>query len=151
MDPRWRVWGRRFAVVAVVVAQSAFVVRAYSAPHREFGFQMFPEASTWRADIVRVTVDGRREPISEPWDGYDWAAMVPDRGLAHPGARRHADAGLAGQLAFLAAALRYVADNTPRDHETRYLEAVVTAWYNDDPPRTIVLRSGEREVDGAAP
>ena len=39
----------------------------------------------------------------------------------------------------------WVAANTPRDRETRYLEAEVTAWHNDDPVRTQVLRSGIRE------
>jgi hypothetical protein len=132
--------------VAVVAIQLTFVVRGYSSPHREFAFQMFPEASTWRADIVRVTIDGRRVPIEEPWFGYRWAALAPDRGLAVPRRQHHADAGLRGQIAFLAAALDYVARNTPRDPETRYIEAVVTSWYNTDPPETMVLRSVEREV-----
>ena len=34
---------------------------------------MFPESSTWQADIVRVTDDGQRIPITEPWAGYRWA------------------------------------------------------------------------------
>jgi hypothetical protein len=140
-----RIWGRRAIVVAVVAAQLFFVARAYWAPHKEFGFQMFPESSTWRADVVRVTADGRRVPIADPWDGYQWAQLVPGRGLAYPGTRHHADAGLDNQLAFLDAALDYVADHTPADHDTRYLEATVTAWYNDDPPHTVVLRSRERD------
>ena len=40
----------------------------------------------------------------------------------------------------------YVADHTPADRETRYLEATVTAWYDDDPPHTVVLRSADRDV-----
>ena len=55
-----------------------------------------------------------------------------------------ADAGLANQLAFLRSALDYVARHTPRDHQTRYLEARVTSWHNDDPPRAEVLRSRVR-------
>jgi hypothetical protein len=137
--------GARWVVVlAVVLAQAFFVVRAYWAPHKEFGFQMFPEASTWQADVVRVTADGRRVPVSEPWDGYQWAALVPNRGLAYPDVRKHADAGLDNQLAFLDAALDYVATHTPVDRQTRYLEATVTAWYDDDPPHTVVLRSADR-------
>jgi hypothetical protein len=62
--------------------------------------------------------------------------------------RRHADAGLDNQLAFLDAALDWVANNTPRDDETRYLEARVTAWHNADPPRVEVLRSDDREDGG---
>src|SRR6476660_6158727 len=110
MDQSWhhplmRRAARWIVVVAVVVAQAVFVARAYWAPHKEFGFQMFPESSTWQADIVRVTGDGRRVPIADPWDGYQWAQLVPGRGLAYPGIRRHADAGLDNQLAFLDAAL----------------------------------------------
>jgi hypothetical protein len=148
MGSRWRVWARRVVVVVVVVAQVAFVVRAYHAPHKEFGFQMFPESSTWQAEIVRVTDDGRRIPISDPWDGYQWSQMVRSRGLARASVRHHADAGLDNQLAFLDAALDYVADHTPRDTETRYLEAVVTAWHNTDEPETVVLRSHDRDVAG---
>jgi len=146
MGSRWRVWGRRIVVVVVVVAQVTFVVRAYHSAHKEFGYQMFPESSTWQAEIVRVTDDGRRIPISDPWDGYHWSQMVRSRGLASPGMRHHADAGLENQLAFLNAALDYVADHTPRDTETRYLEAVVTTWHNTDDPRTVVLRSRDRDV-----
>ena len=138
-------WARRVVVVVVVITQVAFVVRAYSAPHKEFGFQMFPESSTWQADIVRVTDDGRRIPISDPWEGYQWSQLVRSRGLSRPGARHHADAGLDNHLAFLHAALDYVADHTPRDRETRYLEAVVTTWHNTDDPETLVLRSKERD------
>jgi hypothetical protein len=143
---RARVIGRRVAVSVVVTAQLFFVARGYWSDHKEFGFQMFPEASTWQADIVRVTADGERIPIEEAWAGYRWSALVRSRGLSNPGVRHHADAGLDSQLAFLDAALKWVADNTPRDTESRYLEAVVTAWPNDDPPRTIVLRSGPRDV-----
>jgi hypothetical protein len=70
--------------------------------------------------------------------------MVPDRGLRYPSVRHHADAGLANQVAFLDAALDWVAANTPRDRETRYLEARVTSWHNDDPPRVELLRSDVR-------
>ncbi len=65
-------------------------------------------------------------------------------GLAYPSVRHHADAGLANQLAFLDEALDWVAHNTPRDRETRYLEARVTSWHNDDPPRVELLRSDVR-------
>jgi hypothetical protein len=141
---RARIVGRRAVVAAVVVAQLFLVARGYWSDHREFAFQMFPESSTWRADVVRVTSDGRRVPIDEPWSGYRWDELVSGRGLSNPDVRHHADAGLDNQLAFLDAALDWVADHTPRDRETRYLEARVTAWHNDDPPHVVVLRSDER-------
>ncbi|HEY6691424.1 MAG TPA: hypothetical protein VI006_01155 [Solirubrobacteraceae bacterium] len=148
MTPKLRVVGRRVVVLAVVVLQLGFVVRGYWSDHKPFAFQMFPEASTWRADVVRVTADGRRVPVERPWSGYRWDELVRDRGLGYPSVRHHADAGLDNQLAFLASALDWVAANTPRDHDTRYLEATVTAWHNADPPRTELLRSRVRGGSG---
>jgi hypothetical protein len=140
--------GRRVIVLAVVLLQLGFIARGYWADHKEFAFQMFPESSTWRASLFRVTADGERLPIDRPWFGYRWEDMVRDRGLSYPQYRHHADAGLDNQLAFLRSALDWVAANTPRDHETRYLEARVTAWHNDDPPRVEVCRSRAREEGG---
>jgi hypothetical protein len=140
--------GRRVVVLAVVLLQLFFVARGYWADHKEFAFQMFPESSTWRASLFRVTADGERVPIDRPWFGYRWEDMVRDRGLSYPQYRHHADAGLDNQLAFLRAALDWVADNTPRDHETRYLEARVTAWHDADPPTVEVFRSRSREEAG---
>ena len=140
--------GRRVIVLSVVLLQLGFIARGYWADHKEFAFQMFPESSTWRASLFRVTADGERMPIDRPWFGYRWENMVRDRGLSYPQYRHHADAGLDNQLAFLRSALDWVAANTPRDHETRYLEARVTAWHNDDPPRVEVFRSRAREEGG---
>jgi hypothetical protein len=138
--------GRRAIVVAVVALQLGFVARGYSSAHKEFAFQMFPESSTWRADVVRVTADGRRVPIEASWSGYSWDSLVGDRGLQDPAIRHHADDGLANQLAFLQAALDWVAANTPRDRETRYLQATVTTWHDADPPRVRSMRSPVREA-----
>ncbi len=140
-----RVRIRRIVFVGVIVLQLTFIVRAYWAPHKEFGFQMFPEASSWQAQIVRVTANGDRVPVDQPWFGYEWNVLVPDRGLSFPWVRHHADAGLDNQLAFLKEALVWVADNTPRDTETRYFEATVTTWYNMRGPTTTVLRSPDRD------
>jgi hypothetical protein len=141
-----RRWARRVVFVGLIALQLAMVVRAYWAPHKEFGFQMFPESSQWQADIVRVGADGDRTSIREPWDGYEWNELVQGRGLGSPWRRHHADAGLDNQLAFLDEALAWVAANTPDDTETRYLEAEVTVWPNLAEPVTVVLRSPERDV-----
>ena len=135
-------------VVGFVALQLGFIVRGYSSDHKEFAFQMFPESSTWQANVVRVTADGRRVPVEQPWSGYRWSELVPNVGLRYPGFRHHAYAGLDNQLAFLNSALDWVANNTPRDDETRYLEATVTAWHNADAPRVEVLRSRVREGAG---
>jgi hypothetical protein len=145
VNSRATVIARRVVVVAVVALQVGFIARGYFSDHKEFAFQMFPESSTWQADIVRVTADGRRVPIEQPWSGYRWEELVPNVGLRHPGVRHHAVAGLDNQLAFLDSALDWVASNTPDDDETRYLEATVTSWHNDDPPEEEVFRSGVRD------
>jgi hypothetical protein len=145
VSQRRRVVARRVVFVAVVALQLGFIVRGYFSDHKEFAFQMFPESSTWSADVVRVTADGRRVPVEQPWSGYRWDELVPNVGLRYPGTRHHAYAGLDNQLAFLDSALDWVATNTPRDDETRYLEARVTAWHNDDPPVEEVFRSGVRD------
>ena len=141
-----RVYVRRIVCVSVIVLQLVFVVRAYSAPHKEFGFQMFPEASSWQAEIVRVTVNGDRVPVDQPWFGYQWDELAPDRGLAYPWVRQHADDGLDNQLAFLNEALVWVAANTPRDTQTRYYEATVTTWFNMRGPTTTIMRSPDRNL-----
>jgi hypothetical protein len=141
---RVRVVARRAAVVGVVALQVGFAARGYWSDHKEFAFQMFPESSTWRAEVVRVTADGRRVPVERPWSGYRWDELVPNLGLSYPSVRHHATAGLDNQLAFLDSALDWVAANTPRDRDTRYLEATVTSWHNADPPRVEVLRSRVR-------
>jgi hypothetical protein len=145
-DPRWRIVLRRVVVAAVVLAQLALVARGYRSDHKELAFQMFPESSTWRAEIVRVEADGDRVPIDEAWSGYRWHDLVEGRGLGRPDVRHHADAGLDNQLAFLDSALDWVAANTPRDERTRYLEATVTVWHNTDPPEVVVLRSDDRDL-----
>jgi hypothetical protein len=132
--------------VGLIVVQLALIVRAYWAPHHEFGYQMFPEASEWQAQIVRVTADGSSIPIEQPWAGYEWNQLVQGRGLSSPWHRHHADAGLDNQLAFLDEALDWVADHTPADVETVRLEATVTTWFNLRAPTTAVLRSHDREL-----
>jgi hypothetical protein len=131
----------------VVAAQVTLLIRGYHDPHHVLAFQMFDESSDWRADIVRVTTDGRRVPIDQPWPGgYQWAALVPERGLAYPQYEHHADAGVDNQLAFLEAALDWVAAHTPADRETAYLEATVVYDRNTHGPTTVTMRSRERAL-----
>ena len=134
---------RRVVIAMVLLAQAIAVVLAYDNDHRQFGFQMFPEASRWKADIVRVEADGSRVPLEEEWE-YRWSDLVQGRGLANPFRWHHADAGLRGQLAFFEAALRWVAANTPDDTTTRYLEAEISYLDNGRGPTTITVRTPDR-------
>lgn len=134
---------RRALIGLVLVAQLSAVVLAYDNDHRQFGFQMFPEASRWKADIVRVEADGSRVPLEDGWE-YRWSELVQGRGLTNPARWHHADAGLRGQIAFFEAALDWVAANTPDDTTTRYLEAEISYLDNGRGPTTITVRTPDR-------
>lgn len=136
--------GRRIAArvvaVAILAVQLGLVVRAYSADHAFFGFQMFPESSEWRADIVRVTEDGRSIDIRAEWPGgYRWEELVSGRGLANPFVRQHADTGVRSTLHFFEEALHWVAMHTPADDETERLVATVETWHNGRGPEVVVI------------
>jgi len=142
---------RRLIIAAAVVGQLTMIVVGYDSDHKTFGFQMFPESSRWQADIVRVRMDGSRTPLAEDWE-YSWADLVRGSGLTNPSVEHHADSGLRNQLGYFQGALDWVAQNTPNDTTTRYLEAIVTYSDNGRPPQTRTFRSVDRhEASGAAP
>lgn len=149
--PRWRARLVRAFFVGVLLTQAVLVLRSYDDPHNFFGFQPFNESSTWKADVVRVTADGRRIPIDEPWptgsgdDSYDWDDLVGWRVVQHPERMKHAYSGLDASLDFFDEALDWVADHTPADTETLYLEAEVTGFRNTRGPDERVFRSDDRE------
>ena len=144
-SPLLRRW-RRLVVVAAVVTSIAAVVAGYGGS-RVFAWQMFPEASRWEADIVRVTADGARIGIEEAWPGgYRWRELVTESGLSSPETVGHAAYGADVTLDALQHALDWVARNTPEDQETLRLEAEVRYTYNDEPVRIETMRSVERGV-----
>ncbi len=136
----------RVVIAVVLCTQLVAIVAAYDNDHRQGGFQMFPEASRWNADIVRVQTDGTRIPLEDNWE-YRWADLVQGRGLTYPQRWHHADSGLRAQLAFFEAALDWVADNTPEDTTTLYLEATVAYLDNGRGPQTAVFRSEDRAIE----
>lgn len=138
---------RRLAVAGLILAQIAMVVRAYGADQAVFGFQMFPESSTWRADIVRVTASGDEVDVRDRWPGgYTWSGLVRGRGLDSPFGDHHATAGIDSTLDFLQKALDFAAAHTPDDHETVRLVARVTYRRNGGVPETVTLTSRPRGV-----
>lgn len=138
-----RRYARRAVMAVVVVAQLTMIVVAYDSDHKTFGFQMFPESSRWRAEIVRVHDDGTRTPIDEGWE-YRWSELVRGRGLTYPSTDHHADSGLRNQFGYLQGALDWVATNTPDDATTAHLEAEVTYTDNGRGPFTRTFRSIDR-------
>jgi hypothetical protein len=141
--PRWR---RRAAALfsgTVVAAQVALALNGYRDPHRTFAFQPFAESTTWRAEIVRVTWEGERIPVDDDWV-YRWDDLVDFGPLQHLRRDRDAAVGAAASIDFLDEALDWVARHTPRDDETRFIEATVVYVENAHGPRRTVLRSVER-------
>jgi hypothetical protein len=137
VDSALRVRARRAFVGAVLVAQALLLVRGIHADHKELAYRMFPEASEWRADIVRVTADGTRVTV----DDATWSRLVRGRGLDRPSVRHHADAGIPNQLAFFRSALDWYAGH---DGEDGVIEARVTYWRNRRGPTVVVERSDGR-------
>ncbi len=133
-------------VIGVVVGAQLFaVVAAYDSDHKVFGFQMFPEASRWSAEIVRVQSDGSVVALQDGWE-YRWSDLVRGHGLTNPFPDHHADSGLRHQFALFQGALDWVAANTPADTTTSYLEATVTYTDNGRGPFTRTFRSVTRVV-----
>lgn len=146
MRPRWRARLVRGFVAVVLVGHAVLLVRGYADPHELFAFQPFDESSVWRADVVRVTADGRRIPVEDDWPGgYDWDELVGWGVLERPAVARHAYSGVDASVDFLSESLDWVAEHTPDDHQTLHLEAVVETWRNTRGPSVRVLRSVERE------
>ena len=138
------VGGRRLAIAVVVAAQVIALIAAYGSPYRVFGWQMFPESSSWRAEIFRVDGDGVRHDVREAWPGgYEWEDLVGGR-LRAPFGRQHASYGLDATVDLLDAALDWVANHTPLDTTTVRLEADVTTWHNGRDPVTVHLASHDR-------
>jgi hypothetical protein len=129
----------------VLGAQLYFVVHAYRDPLKRFGFQPFSESSIWRAQIDAVDAAGRRRDVSHGFEGYRWQRLVRER-VGWPFSTSVAGSGVETSLYFLQHALDYVADHTPRDRSTRYLEAQVWFRKNRGPVQARTLRSKSRDV-----
>lgn len=134
----------RLCFVVVAAGQIYFIARADGDPHKHFAFRPFQESDTFRADIARVTLHGRRVSVREPWSGYRWWDLVRERGLDHPERLSHASSGARSVIAFLDEALDWVAEHTPRDRETLYYAAEVTYFHNRRGPFHVSLRSRSR-------
>jgi len=140
---------RRVIVVGWVAMSLSAIVAGYHGTSPVLAWQMFPEASRWQATIVRIDAGGERVDVAHPFPGgYRWVDLVGAAGFGSPSVEQAASYGVAATLAMLEHALGWVAANTPDDHETVRLEAVVTYWRNADAPQTVVLRSPPREPSG---
>jgi hypothetical protein len=139
-----RLWARAF-FASVLAAQLYAVLHAYYDPLKRFGYQPFSESTLWQARIWAVDRAGQKTDVSEGFEGYRWGELVRAR-VGRPFELQHARAGIAASLYFLQHALDYVAEHTPRDRRTHYLEADVTFKKNRGEPQSVVLRSKLREV-----
>ena len=138
---------RLLVVAAWMVVSLLAITAGYRGTSPVLAWQMFPEASTWQASIVRVVADGSEIDVRQPWPGgYRWELLVAARGLGAPFRESDAAYGVAATLDGLQQALDWVAKNTPRDGETQRLVATVTYRHNDDDPQVAVVRSVQRDV-----
>lgn len=139
----WRRAGVLLFCASVLAAQLFAVVHAYHDPLKRFGYQPFAESSVWRAEISTVDRAGHHHDVREGFNGYHWQDLVKDR-VGDPFHEQSAASGVAASLYFLQHALDYVAQHTPLDHDTAYLEAHV--WYrkNRGEQRWVTLRSQTR-------
>ncbi len=145
--PLWRRRGARVIAALVILTQTALVLNGYRDPHNYFAFQPFNESSTYAVDLERVLYDGRRIPIKNGrWEGYDWDELIGWRALRSPWSQRHAFSGIDAVMDFLDNALNWIANNTPNDTSTRYLEAQVTYYRNARGPYVQILRSHDRAL-----
>jgi hypothetical protein len=135
---------RAFCVL-VLSAQIYCVLDAYRDPLKRFGFQPFSESTSWQVRIWAVDRSATRTDVSQGLSGYRWQDLVHDR-VGNPFGWAYASSGIATSLYFLQHALDYVADHTPRDTRTRYLEAEVSYRRNRGPERRVTLRSKQRSV-----
>lgn len=139
----------RWFAAAVVVVQLGLVANGYRDAHNLFAFQPFNESSTYAVELVRVLDDGQRVPVvNGRWEGYDWNELVGWRALQSPWRQRHAFSGVDAIEDFLDHALNWMADHTPNDTETRYLEAEITYYRDARGPYYTVVRSHDRELFG---
>lgn len=144
--PRWRRRAARWVFTTIIVVQAALILRGYHDPHKFFAYQPFNESDTWRAELIRVTVDGRQIPVVDGvWLDYSWDELVGTPRLRDPGRLRHASSGAAATIDFLDEALDWVADHSPADTETLTWRAEVTWYRNSRGPFTTVLTSEPRE------
>ncbi|MET0385193.1 MAG: hypothetical protein ABW321_04500 [Polyangiales bacterium] len=129
----------------VLGAQLYGVLNAYHDPLKRFGYQPFAESTVWRAEIDTVDVHGEHATVTDGFAGYRWSDLVRER-VGHPFHTQATSSGIGASLYFLQRALDYVADHTPNDHDTQYLEARV--WYrkNRQAERWVTLRSKRRLV-----
>jgi len=139
-----RVLARAFCA-SVIAGQLYAVVHAYRDPLKRFGYQPFSESTEWQARIWAVDREGHKADVAQGFEGYQWSDLVQTR-VAHPFRRQVASSGIAATEYFLRHALDYVAEHTPRDRRTHYLEADVSFRRNRGNEQSIVLRSKLRDV-----
>ncbi len=138
-----------------LLAQGVLIATAGRRGDGSFGFRMFPEASTLRIQLSRVTKDGEHPAPGGEWSAHDaagqlrsfaWRDRVRAPVLGSLDARVFAAYGAAAQLDRLQRALDDEARHLPDDAETERLVAHVTVWRNGREGITTVLQSEPRRV-----
>ena len=135
--------GRTAFLALFFGGEVALIATATMRTDRSYGFRMFPETSNITVHVERRLDGGKLVPIVEgQWGARDcqgsthsftWARMVPwpapnrlDRSVGAP-------YGVENEVQRTADALRWVADHTPDDCETKAFVATIDARKNGRP------------------
>ncbi len=136
-----------------LLVQLSLITRAHFSDDKRFGFWMFAETTLFSAELYRITVDGKKVKTKNGiWrvneDGkrltYSWDRMVRDYRLNSLEREKRAKGSISLTLKFFDAALDYVADRIPDDHETRQLVLTVTYHKVGREKQTVTLESKKR-------
>jgi hypothetical protein len=131
----------RIALCAVFFgAEAILIATAPMRSDRSYGFRMFPESSTITLHVSRRMGDGSLVPIEKgKWEAHDcrgeghafvWGKMVRSPAPWRLDAVVGAPYGVESEVHRARDALRWVADHTPDDCETRALVASIDARKN---------------------
>lgn len=143
--------GRTIACAVFFASEAVLIGTAGMRSDRSYGFRMFPEASSITVHVSRRLVDGTLVPIEKGrWRALDcrgeahdvvWSKMVRPPAPWRLDGAVSAPYGIESEIHRTRDALRWVADHTPQDCETRALVAKVDARRNGRPPEEVDLEA----------
>ena len=136
--------------------QLFMIVHAHFTPNKHFGFWMFPESTSFEANLVRVLNDGSEIKTRKgSWtvqtdDGpvsYQWNSFVQGYRLDRLGDWGRCKGSFNDTVKYFQAALDYVADRIPEDASTARLVLKVRYRRAGGPQEFIVIESKPRLCD----
>jgi hypothetical protein len=140
--------------------QIFFIVRAHFVDSKHFAFWMFPESTSFYANLSRETYDGREISTKQgTWvveDGdhfatYRWADLVNDYNLNVLDRRVRSRGSWADSERYFQEALNFFARRIPEDKQTRRLVLRISVKKAGEKKRLVTLRSEVRDTETREP